>query len=78
MRPIPVPRPVPLQTPGSLPTWFVPDSPKCAVRRGGHSLYLFFMVFFGFYFLRSQSLAANYLLSLILTTIIMWFANQEI
>ena len=42
------------------------------------SLYLFFMVFFGFYFLRAQSLTVNYPLSLILTMGVMFFANQEI
>ena len=43
-----------------------------------YSLYLFCMVFFGFYFLRSQSLEVNYPLSLILTMTVIFFANQEI
>ena len=42
------------------------------------SLYLFFMVFFGFYFLRAQSLVANFPLSVILTFVAIFFANQEI
>lgn len=36
------------------------------------------MVFFGFYFLRAQSLEVNYPLSLFLTMSIIFFANQEI
>ena len=42
------------------------------------SFYLFFMVFFGFYFLRAQSLVANFPLSVILTFVAIFFANQEI
>ncbi len=42
------------------------------------SFYLFFMVFFGFYFFRAQSLMFNFPLSVILTFVVIFFANQEI
>ena len=41
-------------------------------------IYLFAMAFFGFYFLRGQSLEVNYVTSLLITMAIMFFANQEL
>ena len=50
------------------------SEPRVASRR----IYLFAMAFFGFYFLRGQSLEVNYVTSLLITMAIMFFANQEL
>lgn len=50
------------------------SEPRVAYRR----IYLFAMAFFGFYFLRGQSLEVNYVTSLLITMAIMFFANQEL
>ena len=36
------------------------------------------MVFFGFFFLKDRSLEVNYPLSIFLTMVVMFFANQEV